>query len=86
MIVNVDEARSEDQAVRVEHTFAGSGREFADSNDAIASDTESAFVEWNAGAVGELGVEDEGRGVGCWRICLRKGAESQGGGKGEQSK
>jgi len=83
VIVDVNEAGSENQAVGVEDTFAGSSREFADRDDAVATDAESAFAEWSAGAVGELGVEYEDR-IGRLRIRLRGSAKSQVGGKGEE--
>jgi len=45
--------------VGVENAFAGSGREFAGRNNAIAADAESALAQRSAGAVGELGVNDK---------------------------
>jgi len=64
MIVNVNKTGSEDEPVRIDDAFAGSGNQFTESSDAMVTDAESASDERSAGAVGKLRVDDEGGGVG----------------------
>jgi hypothetical protein len=60
MIVDVDEAGSEDQALGVDNFFIGKGLEIGgDGGDAIAGDTDIEFAEWGASAIGNLGVDDQ---------------------------
>jgi hypothetical protein len=67
VIVDVDEAGGEDEAFGVDDLVAGLRLEIgSDGYDAVAGDANVEFAERRAGAVGDLGVEDEDR--------LRRGA------------
>jgi hypothetical protein len=60
VIVDVDEAGCEDEAFGVDDLVAGLGLEiWSDGDDVVAGDADDEFAEWCAGAVGELGVDDE---------------------------
>jgi hypothetical protein len=60
VIVDVDEAGGEDEAFGVDDLVAGLRLEIGgDGDDAVAGDADVEFAERGAGAVGDLGVEDE---------------------------
>jgi hypothetical protein len=58
--MDVDEAGGDDEAFGVDDLFAGLRLEVgSDGGDAVAANADVEFVERGAGAVGDLGVEDE---------------------------
>ena len=59
VVVNVDEAGSEHKALGVENFVGFGGLEVTDFGDARAGDAEVGLAERSAGAVGELGVDDD---------------------------
>jgi len=61
VIVNVDEAGSEDQPFSVHDEFALFRLQIANFGDVIESDADIAFAQGCAGAVGELRVDDKKR-------------------------
>lgn len=62
MIVNIDEARGEDEAFGVDDGFTLFRGEVADFFNVIEVDADISLAQGRAGAVGELGVDDkEGR-------------------------
>jgi hypothetical protein len=65
VIVDVDEAGSEDEVFCVDDFFAGLRLEIGgDCGDAVAGDADVEFAEGGACAVGDFGVKDEDGGVG----------------------
>jgi hypothetical protein len=73
MIVNVDEAGGEDESFCVDDLVAGLGLEIcAGGDDVIAGDADVRLAERGAGAVGDLGVEDEDGGGSVLRACARR--------------
>jgi hypothetical protein len=61
VIVNVNEAGSEDQTVRVDHGFVFLRLQVANFDDVIENDADIHFAERSAGAVGELRMDDDER-------------------------
>jgi hypothetical protein len=60
VIVDVDEARGEDEALGVDDLVAGLRFEICcDGDDVVTGDANVGFANWGAGAIGDLGVDDE---------------------------
>ena len=72
MVVNVDEAGSEDKTLGVDDGFSFFGIEFTDADDVIVSDADIGFAQRSARAIGELSVDDE-KETGC---CCEKSGKS----------
>ena len=62
MVVDVDEARREHQALGVDHVVGRGGLEVADRSDPVVSDANICFAQRRAGAVCDLCVDDDGAG------------------------
>jgi hypothetical protein len=76
VIVDVDETWGENEAFGVDDLVAGLGLEIrGDGDDVVAGDAYVEFAERGAGAIGDLGVEDED---GLRRWVLRLGARIRG--------
>ncbi len=81
VVVNVDEAGSEDEALCVDDGLAFLWLEVADGDDAVTGYADIDFAKRSASAVSDLGIDDDGGGG--FFLCDR-GNEGQGGGEKEE--